>query len=120
TELHQKPSVITEHGIYMQERDMDLSVASWLKEDYMREMWRDLGGNIQLLKKRSGPEAGITEHAAKGGIDKIRFFRQQALFSGCLGCKYRHLPVVSLEIRADRRIQIGCPDHPICQSEGKE
>ncbi|MCI5221155.1 MAG: DUF3492 domain-containing protein [Candidatus Electrothrix sp. AR4] len=41
TELHQKPSVITEHGIYMQERDMDLSVAAWLKEDYMRDMWRD-------------------------------------------------------------------------------
>jgi glycosyltransferase involved in cell wall biosynthesis len=41
TELHQKASVITEHGIYMQERDMDLSVASWLKEDYLRDMWRD-------------------------------------------------------------------------------
>jgi len=41
TELYDKPSVITEHGIYIQERDMDLSVAEWLDEEYMRDMWRD-------------------------------------------------------------------------------
>jgi glycosyltransferase involved in cell wall biosynthesis len=43
TELYGKPSLITEHGIYMQEREMDLNSANpeWLSDTYMRDMWRD-------------------------------------------------------------------------------
>jgi glycosyltransferase involved in cell wall biosynthesis len=43
TALYQKPSVITEHSIYMQEKDMNFSSeqSSWLDEPYLREMWRN-------------------------------------------------------------------------------
>jgi glycosyltransferase involved in cell wall biosynthesis len=43
TELYDKPSLITEHGIYMQEREMDLNSADtkWLSDTYMRDMWRE-------------------------------------------------------------------------------
>ncbi len=43
TDLYHRPSIITEHGIYIQEREMDLSVVDpkWLNETYMRDMWRD-------------------------------------------------------------------------------
>ena len=41
TTLYGKPSIITEHGIYIQEREMELNVAHWLDEYYLRQMWID-------------------------------------------------------------------------------
>jgi len=42
TALYEKPSVITEHSIYIEEKEMDLSKAqsSSLDETYLLEMWR--------------------------------------------------------------------------------
>jgi glycosyltransferase involved in cell wall biosynthesis len=39
TALYNKPSIITEHGIYIQEREIELSVAGWLDEFYLQKMW---------------------------------------------------------------------------------
>ena len=39
TVLYNKPSIITEHGIYIQEREIELSVAGWLDEFYLQKMW---------------------------------------------------------------------------------
>ncbi len=44
TALYKKPSVITEHSLYMQEKDMDFNLldnSSWLDEPYLQEMWRN-------------------------------------------------------------------------------
>ncbi len=34
-----KPSVITEHGVYAQERSIELANSEWLDEMYLRQMW---------------------------------------------------------------------------------
>jgi len=36
-----KKSIITEHGIYLQEREMELLKAGWLEDPYLKEMWID-------------------------------------------------------------------------------
>jgi len=36
-----KKSIITEHGIYLQEREMELLRAGWLDDPYLKEMWID-------------------------------------------------------------------------------
>lgn len=41
TELYNIPSIITEHGIYVQEREMELTSVSWLDEYYLIQMWLD-------------------------------------------------------------------------------
>ena len=41
TELYNIPSIITEHGIYVQEREMELTSVSWLDEYYLVQMWLD-------------------------------------------------------------------------------
>ncbi|SMC20108.1 Glycosyltransferase involved in cell wall bisynthesis [Desulfacinum hydrothermale DSM 13146] len=38
-QLHGARSMITEHGIYVQEREMELLRAGWLDEAYQKEMW---------------------------------------------------------------------------------
>jgi len=39
--LDGKKSIITEHGIYLQEREMELLKAGWLEDPYLKEMWID-------------------------------------------------------------------------------
>ena len=39
--LDGKRSIITEHGIYLQEREMELLRAGWLDDPYLKEMWID-------------------------------------------------------------------------------
>ncbi len=39
--LDGKKSIITEHGIYLQEREMELLRAGWLDDPYLKEMWID-------------------------------------------------------------------------------
>jgi len=34
-------SIITEHGIYLQEREMELLRAGWLEDPYLKDMWID-------------------------------------------------------------------------------
>ncbi len=41
TALYNKKSIITEHGIYVQERTFELSESEWLKDFYLRKMWID-------------------------------------------------------------------------------
>lgn len=89
TELHQKPSVITEHGIYMQERDMDLSVASWLKEDYMREMWRDF--YLGLTKFQYGTVSEI-----------ITLYNGNCLLAAEYGADAEKMQVIPNGIQLDR------------------
>ena len=39
--LHDRASLITEHGIYLQEREMELLKSDWLDDAYLRDMWID-------------------------------------------------------------------------------
>jgi glycosyltransferase involved in cell wall biosynthesis len=39
-------SVITEHGIYLQEREMELLKADWLDEPYLKDMWIEMFSSI--------------------------------------------------------------------------
>jgi polysaccharide biosynthesis protein PelF len=36
-----RPGLITEHGIYLQEREMELLKSEWLDDAYLKEMWID-------------------------------------------------------------------------------
>lgn len=48
-----KPSVITEHGIYVQERTIELSNSEWLDEPYMRRMWIDFFHQLTRFEYRT-------------------------------------------------------------------
>ncbi|MBW1721811.1 MAG: GT4 family glycosyltransferase PelF [Deltaproteobacteria bacterium] len=37
--LYGTPSIITEHGIYLQEREMELLKSDWLDDPYLKDMW---------------------------------------------------------------------------------
>lgn len=39
--LLDRASLITEHGIYLQEREMELLRSDWLDDEYLKEMWID-------------------------------------------------------------------------------
>jgi glycosyltransferase involved in cell wall biosynthesis len=39
--LEGRPGLITEHGIYLQEREMELLKSEWLDDPYLKEMWID-------------------------------------------------------------------------------
>jgi len=39
--LEGRPGLITEHGIYLQEREMELLKSEWLDDAYLKEMWID-------------------------------------------------------------------------------
>jgi len=39
--LFDRKSLITEHGIYLQEREMELLKSDWLDDAYLKEMWID-------------------------------------------------------------------------------
>ncbi len=39
---YRKQTMITEHGIYLQERELDILKSTWLDEPYLKEMWLDM------------------------------------------------------------------------------
>jgi glycosyltransferase involved in cell wall biosynthesis len=39
--LERTKSIITEHGIYLQEREMELLRSGWLEDPYLKDMWID-------------------------------------------------------------------------------
>ena len=83
-------SMLTEHGIYLQEREMELLKSQWLDDAYLKEMWIDsfsaicrwqyrsadrvitlFEGNRQLEIGYGAPADGIT--VIPNGIDIERF-----------------------------------------------
>ncbi len=65
TALYGKPSIITEHGIYIQEREMELNVAQWLDEYYLRQMWIDFFKAITFWEYKTVTELITLYHGNK-------------------------------------------------------
>lgn len=51
--LDGKPSLITEHGIYVQERSIELANSEWLDEPYLRHMWIDFFHGMTAFEYRT-------------------------------------------------------------------